>query len=238
MMPEGTGLPDAVSFDGTEIELIRRNGVPWIRGRQIADALGYKGKNQVVDDLFSRNADEFTPEMTAVIDLPTAGGVQKVRVFSPRGCYLLAMMARTPKAKAFRVWVLDVLEKLAPSHLSDRQPASRAPRIIALSTAIKAAAVRTGLTREAMRTRVYSRFGVGNLSQLKERDVQGAIELLRTMGVAPALPVPETRGEDAALPPPARDGQRPSAFEPAGLIRLEFSVSIEKAQKIIAIVAA
>jgi prophage antirepressor-like protein len=33
-----------------------------------------------------------------------------VRIFSLRGAYLLGMLARTPKAEAFRRWVLDVLE--------------------------------------------------------------------------------------------------------------------------------
>ncbi|CAJ0743827.1 hypothetical protein R76696_04673 [Ralstonia mannitolilytica] len=33
-----------------------------------------------------------------------------MRIFSPRGCYLLGMLARTERAKAFRRWVLDVLE--------------------------------------------------------------------------------------------------------------------------------
>jgi prophage antirepressor-like protein len=43
-----------------------------------------------------------------------AAGVSKppqVRVFSLRGAHLIAMLARTPVAKAFRRWVLDVLEK-------------------------------------------------------------------------------------------------------------------------------
>lgn len=35
----------------------------------------------------------------------------KLRIFSLRGCHLLAMFARTPVAKAFRRWVLDVIER-------------------------------------------------------------------------------------------------------------------------------
>ena len=49
--------------------------------------------------------------MTALIDVQTAGGVQKVRVFSLRGAHLLGMFARTKKAKAFRRWVLDIIER-------------------------------------------------------------------------------------------------------------------------------
>lgn len=35
-----------------------------------------------------------------------------MRIFSLRGAHLVAMFARTPKAKAFRRWVLDVLDAI------------------------------------------------------------------------------------------------------------------------------
>ena len=101
-------------FESTEFDVVDLHNVPWLRGPQIAGALGYN-RDDRLSDLYSRNADEFTDEMTQVLDLPTAGGIQPVRIFSPRGCYLLGMLARTEKAKAFRAWVLDVLEgRVAP----------------------------------------------------------------------------------------------------------------------------
>lgn len=98
-----------LTFENTEFDVVDIHNVPWLRLPQIGVALGYENPHKV-QQLHSRNADEFTDEMTQVLDLPTAGGVQPVRVFSPRGCYLLGMLARTEKAKAFRQWVLDVLE--------------------------------------------------------------------------------------------------------------------------------
>ena len=98
-----------LTFENTEFDVVDIHNVPWLRGPQIAGALGYNRDDRLAD-LYARNADEFTEEMTQVLELPTAGGVQPVRVFSPRGCYLLGMLARTEKAKAFRQWVLDVLE--------------------------------------------------------------------------------------------------------------------------------
>jgi prophage antirepressor-like protein len=98
-----------LTFENTEFDVVDIHNVAWLRGPQIAGALGYNRDDRLAD-LYGRNADEFTEEMTQVLDLPTAGGVQPVRVFSPRGCYLLGMLARTEKAKAFRQWVLDVLE--------------------------------------------------------------------------------------------------------------------------------
>lgn len=99
-----------LTFQGTTFDVVDIHNVPWLRGLQVASALGFKNPAADISNLYARNADEFTDEMTQVLDLPTAGGVQQVRVFSPRGCYLLGMLARTAIAKAFRQWVLDVLE--------------------------------------------------------------------------------------------------------------------------------
>lgn len=98
-----------LTFENTEFDVVDIHNVPWLRLPQIGVALGYENPYKL-QQLHARNADEFTDEMTQVLDLPTAGGVQPVRVFSPRGCYLLGMLARTERAKAFRQWVLDVLE--------------------------------------------------------------------------------------------------------------------------------
>lgn len=97
-------------FENTEFDVVDLHNVPWLRANQIGSALEYSDPETSMRNLYNRNADEFTEEMTQVLDLPTAGGIQPVRIFSPRGCYLLGMLARTEKAKAFRVWVLDVLE--------------------------------------------------------------------------------------------------------------------------------
>ncbi|CAJ7442939.1 Phage Rha protein [Burkholderia pseudomallei] len=101
-------------FESVEFDVVDIHNVPWLRGPQIAGALGYNRDDRLAD-LHARNADEFTDEMTQLVELDTAGGRQQVRIFSPRGCYLLGMLARTDRAKSFRAWVLDVLEgRLVP----------------------------------------------------------------------------------------------------------------------------
>ncbi len=97
-------------FNETEFDVVDIHNIPWLRGAQVALALDYKNPENAIKDLFSRNADEFSEEMTQLVELDTAGGRQQVRIFSPRGCYLIGMLARTEKAKEFRKWVLDVLE--------------------------------------------------------------------------------------------------------------------------------
>ena len=44
--------------------------------------------------------------MTFTTDLVVQGQNRQVRVFSLRGCHLLAMFSKTPVAKEFRRWVL------------------------------------------------------------------------------------------------------------------------------------
>ena len=99
-----------LSFEDTTFEVVDWQDQAWLRLPQIEGALGYGNKGRGLQTLYERNAAEFTPTMTEVIDLPTAGGVQPVRIFSLRGAHLLGMLARTERAAAFRHWVLDVLD--------------------------------------------------------------------------------------------------------------------------------
>ncbi|GAB5098725.1 BRO-N domain-containing protein [Caballeronia sp. HLA56] len=105
-----TSSSSVLVFENVEFDVVDIHNVPWLRGYQIGNALQYSDAPVAVAKLHDRNADEFTVEMTQLVELETAGGRQQVRIFSPRGCYLLGMLARTERAKAFRVWVLDVLE--------------------------------------------------------------------------------------------------------------------------------
>lgn len=133
-------------FQETEFDVVDIHNVPWLRGYQIGSALGYAQPDAAIAKLYERNADEFTPEMTQVLELPTAGGVQQVRVFSPRGCYLLGMLARTERAKAFRQWVLDVLEGRAMP---------QAGRPVTVGQQIALHKLRTSLVRELAATTAY-----------------------------------------------------------------------------------
>lgn len=100
-------------FHDTSLEITDLHGQAWLRGAQIGAALGYAHPDRKVRTLFDRHRNEFTAEMTALVDLPTAGGMQETRIFSLRGARLLAMHARTSRAAEFRAWVLDLLDGMA-----------------------------------------------------------------------------------------------------------------------------
>jgi hypothetical protein len=119
-MPSNDSTAAVLVFEDVEFDVVDLHGVPWLRSFQIGSALGYQNPSSDMAKLFDRNADEFTDEMTRVVELQTAGGKQQVRIFSPRGSYLLGMLARTERAKTFRRWVLDVLEGRALPHETGR----------------------------------------------------------------------------------------------------------------------
>lgn len=100
----------ALSFNGTVFNVVEHTGQAWLKAVEIGRALGYVD-DKAIQRIYARHSDEFTKEMTGVVNLTTPSGRQDSRVFSLRGAHLLAMFARTKVAKAFRKWVLDVLDR-------------------------------------------------------------------------------------------------------------------------------
>lgn len=82
----------------------------WLTANQIGYALQY-ADDKAVQRIYSRHIDEFTGRMARVVSLTTPSGRQATRVYSLRGAHLIAMFARTPVAKEFRRWVLDILDR-------------------------------------------------------------------------------------------------------------------------------
>ncbi|HBC6429463.1 TPA: Bro-N domain-containing protein [Citrobacter amalonaticus] len=82
----------------------------WLTANQIGYALQY-ADDKAVQRIYSRHIDEFTGRMARVVSLTTPSGRQETRVYSLRGAHLIAMFTRTPVAKEFRRWVLDILDR-------------------------------------------------------------------------------------------------------------------------------
>ncbi|ASC10496.1 hypothetical protein AM486_06315 [Klebsiella pneumoniae] len=101
-----------LSFHNTNFAYMEMGGQVWLTAAEVGQALEY-ADDKAVQRIYSRHADEFTAQMTGVVKLTTPSGKQESRVFSLRGAHLVAMFARTPKAKEFRRWVLDILDREA-----------------------------------------------------------------------------------------------------------------------------
>lgn len=101
------------NFHGVELVPTRDMHGVWFTSSNIASALKYANSRSVTM-IYNKYSDEFSAGMTQVLEVSTSGNYRKkVRVFSLRGAHLIAMFARTPVAKEFRRWVLDILDRQA-----------------------------------------------------------------------------------------------------------------------------
>lgn len=198
-------MPQTLCFNDVQFDVIPQNSQPWIRGSQIATALQYASVQRVIE-LYTRHADEFTDAMTAVVTLPTEGGPQETRIFSLRGCHLLAMFARTPVAKAFRRWVLDVLDRLAAEERAALPPSAATlvppkpyctnTEVIPLNVAINDWCKRAGIVRIKALERIRHQFGLNRVFPWPKEKLDEAIAWVRAQSPAPSghahLPVSKT----------------------------------------------
>lgn len=100
-----------LNFQGKALVPVSNITGTWLTSSDLANALQYSN-SRAVTMIYNKYADEFTNGMTQVLEVSTSGNYRKkVRVFSLRGAHLIAMFARTPVAKEFRRWVLDILDR-------------------------------------------------------------------------------------------------------------------------------
>ena len=109
----------------------------------MAKALGY-AKSDALTQVYERNQDEFNSSMTLTLKLRVKGfgsgnSEKESRIFSLRGCHLIAMFSKTAIAKQFRKWVLDILDKavgapVTKTHKSECEPLTNAVNMLVAKT--------------------------------------------------------------------------------------------------------
>lgn len=162
---------NTLTFNNNTLTTINQDSQIWLASKELARALGYKDTKHL-NKLYNSNADEFSDNMTKVIETSestasskTKGLKVKTRIFSLRGCHLLAMFARTDIAKAFRVWVLDILERETKTTSHQRTP---------LRKACDRLAVGNMLISDAYKI-VTSHYNVEHIDQIPESKLPEAV---------------------------------------------------------------
>lgn len=107
----------ALTFNGVTLSPISHKNQTWLSACELSKALGYS-QSDAVTKIYNRNKDEFNDGMTTLLSnaqigrhVESSGFHSESRLFSLRGCHLVAMFSKTAVAKLFRVWVLDILDK-------------------------------------------------------------------------------------------------------------------------------
>ena len=80
------------------IRAVEIDGEPWLVGKDVALALGYKNPQEAI-----RN--HVDTEDKGVSEILTPGGMQKLPVINESGLYSLVLSSKLPTAKQFRRWV-------------------------------------------------------------------------------------------------------------------------------------
>ena len=196
----------SLSFHNVDFDITDIHGQPWLRGYQIGNALEYSDGAVAIAKLYDRNADEFTDSMTQVIELPTAGGKQQVRVFSLRGCHLLGMLARTKVAKEFRRWVLDVLEEtLLNGKISDgiKSAKTTADDRTGLRQAVAALVGRKGIDYSSAYSMIHQRFNVEAIEDIPADKLPEAVAYVHALTLHTGLTGEVLDREPLPAPQPA-----------------------------------
>lgn len=200
-------MTTALTFNGITLSPISHQNSPWIRAVELAKALGFKREDQAAK-IYRAHADEFTPDMAQLVEITdNADSAFPVKslIFSLRGCHLVAMFARTPVAKAFRRWVLDVLDKLdaeqhaaspsptpddftgtlsiTPSTTEDRKP---------LRALVGSWAQVSGLPFAACWNQLKAAFNLANIKELPQEWIPDAIDWVQKRIDALPAPAPAT----------------------------------------------
>ena len=239
-------MTTSLSFN--EISLVpfpvKNDNQTWLRSADIARALGYK-RPDILSKLYNNNADEFTPDMTQLVEIVAEhqNGVAdnlsegRCRIFSLRGCHLLAMFSRTPVAKAFRKWVLDVLDRMAAEesapHLGDTLTPSEQSHLHAIVSA-KAGMLPADMQRK-VRSEIWTRFNrhfrIARYAQLPPAKMGEAVEYLVSMEVRAAQKaLPQSNSEMAAVSSLANYNQQIANTKPVHIFQRMGLTPLEELQ--------
>ena len=178
----------ALSFNEVNFSPMVQDGQAYLTSTELATALGYADTRSVTK-IFNRYADEFTSKMTKIIEssevvnLSTSNLVMKIRIFSLRGCHLIAMFARTPVAKEFRKWVLDVLEKEIQHQQIDTRVKINAEQQAILKEIVDRRSEGSTKKRTELWARHNKHFRIPRYSELLAMHFQDAVDYLETMQI-------------------------------------------------------
>ena len=94
-------MNDLTTFTNPEFGQVRTveiDGTPWLVGKDVAVALGYKEPTKAVRD-------KVDPEDRGMSKMDTPSGEQEMLIINESGLYSLILSSKMPKAKAFKRWV-------------------------------------------------------------------------------------------------------------------------------------
>lgn len=193
----------ALSFNNVTFNPVAQNdGQIWLTSTELAKALGYS-RTDKVSNLYNAHKDEFTSNMTLTLDLGVKGfgngnSKKAVRIFSLRGCHLLAMFAKTEVAKQFRKWVLDLLDKevgqpvLTKVEETEPKVKTTTNERTPLRQAVTALVGKAKIKHDDAYRMVHQFMGVDSIDQIPLEDLPKAVAYVHSLTLVANNPQPQT----------------------------------------------
>ena len=177
---------NALTFNNTTLNPVDQNDNQiWLTSKELSAALGYKNSTSL-NKLYNANKSEFTSSMTmtteSVVSAENKGLRAVNRVFSLRGCHAIAMFARTDVAKAFRIWVLDVLDnEVGAPVIHTEELLSTVKDRNGLVKAAHITQYKLGIGYDEVFSLIHHRFNIDKLGDLTVSQVGEATEYIQRM---------------------------------------------------------
>ncbi|MDG6880943.1 BRO family, N-terminal domain [Phocoenobacter uteri] len=171
-------MSNQLTFKTTTLNPVIHNGQTYFTSSDLATMLEYANVDSVTK-IYNRNSDEFTSDMTDTVKLTVSKRSTNLqtstRIFSLRGCHLIAMFARTKVAKECRKWILDLIEK----EIANQQQAERKTTVderTGLRQAVSMLVSKKGLLYSDAYNFVNQRFNVQHIDELSSEQLPQAVE--------------------------------------------------------------
>ena len=174
---------NALTFNNITLTPVKQDTQIWLSSSDLAKALGYANEKSV-NNLYNARSDEFTNSMTTVIESMTVRKTGNVimpkRIFSLRGCHLIAMFARTSVAKEFRKWVLDILDKEVGTPVVIKTAANDRTY---LRQAVSLLVSKKGLDYATAYQMVHQYMGVNHIDEIEHARLPVAVEYVHHLAL-------------------------------------------------------
>jgi prophage antirepressor-like protein len=176
-----------LSFNEITITPVNHNNQPWLSARQISTFLGYKDQSSV-NRIFSRNQDEFTNDMSTSVNLTDLNGNEKTtRIFSLRGAHLVAIFARTPIAKTFRKWLLDILDNEVKKPEYKPLTTLTSAQKLEIRKTVGRKAHNDGESHKRVYHALYNHFSVSEYGDIQQEQFDEAISFIASLDITPRV---------------------------------------------------
>ena len=189
-----------LSFNEVKFNPVQHDQQIWLTASELAKALGYE-KSNAVTQIYERNKDEFTSDMTTTLKLSVVNSnypvenlnlrfskkdenlEKTIRIFSLRGCHLITFFARTKVAKEFRKWVLDVLDKEVQQQQIDTRVKINVEQQAELKEIVERRCEDNSKKRAEFWSRHNKHFRIPRYNELLAIHFQDAVDYLETLEI-------------------------------------------------------